>query len=41
VNTFWAIVCNAFVLGGAVMGAVLGKFMYDAAGMRVAARQRR
>lgn len=40
-NTFWAIVCNAFVIGGAVGGALLGKYMYDAAGVRVAARQRR
>ncbi|HEX4323147.1 MAG TPA: hypothetical protein VHZ77_00795 [Gaiellaceae bacterium] len=38
-NTFWAIVANAMVIGGAVGGLALGGFLYMTAEARVAAKR--
>jgi hypothetical protein len=39
-NTFWAIVANAMVIGGAVGGLLLGGFLYMTAEARAAAKRR-
>jgi hypothetical protein len=40
-NTFWAIVANAMVIGGALMGGLLFQYMYATASTRVDERQSR